>query len=123
MLRGYEELTYFHTPDMGEISGFGGDYELTCQNMLDNGVNWLQAKIQENIEVDLKIGSIPNVFGLIHLESEDAEELSKAAVGEIDDLTGAMHHAVMSRLFYISNHGWDQYCKEVREYQKDNPDD
>ena len=32
---------YAFTPEMREISGFGGDYEQTCRNMLAAGLRWL----------------------------------------------------------------------------------
>ena len=36
-------MPYSFTPDMREISGFGGGYEQTCRNMLIAAVEWLDA--------------------------------------------------------------------------------
>lgn len=108
-------VTYRHTPDMGEISGFGGGYEECCQDMLEAGVKWLN----ENKNSDLKGSASPQIFGILIAESEDAKALEKvvldAAKGEA---TGAMHHAVMSRLFWIAKNGWDAYCAELRKEER-----
>ena len=103
---------YIHTPAMGEISGFGGSYEAGCQTMLDAGVKWLE----EHKDADLQAHSYENVFGIIIPDSDDAKELERVIVAAADEkypdggVTGAMLHAVMSRLFYIARKGWDDYC-------------
>lgn len=106
------EQTFRHTPDMGEISGFGGGYEKCCQDMLEAGVQWLTSKQNP----DLKGHSYAGVYGVMVVDSDDAKEMEKtvldAALGEA---TGAMHHAVMSRLFWIAKNGWDAYCAELRK--------
>jgi hypothetical protein len=105
-----------HTPDMGEISGFGGGYEKCCQDMLEAGCEWLQ----ENKGVTLTGSEFKNVFGLFTAESDDAKAMEKvvlqAAAGEA---TGAMHHTVMQRLFFINKNGWDEYCRQLREKKND----
>lgn len=115
MIRG----PFRHTPDMGEISGFGGGYEQCCQDMLEAGVNWFVAR--ETIPA-LEGHTYANVFGIFQADSEDAKELERvvleAAKGEA---TGAMHHAVMSRLFYIAKNGWASYCAELRKDHAENP--
>lgn len=103
-----------HTPDMGEISGFGDSYEAACQQMLHNGVAFLQAKAGEQ-GIDVKVLELENVYGIVKLEGEDAEALEAAVMGGIEDATGAMHHAVMSRLAWINKNGWDKYCEELRK--------
>ena len=103
-----------HTPDMGEISGFGGGYEKTCQDMLEAGVKHINARFLSG--GDLKLSGFTNVFGLCFPENEPTEELSKAIVDAADgDCTGAMHHAVMARLAFIAKNGWEKYCSEVRQ--------
>lgn len=106
------EISYRHTPDMGEISGFGGGYESCCQDMLEAGVKWLVG----HKDAALEGSTIEQVFGFFKAESDDAKAMEKevlsAAKGED---TGAMHHAVMSRLFWISKYGWDAYCAELRD--------
>lgn len=106
-----------HTPDMGEISGFGGGYEKCCQDMLEAGVKWLD----EHPDCDLKLSHYKNIYGLLNEESADAKALgevvidaSREAPGKPAEATGAMHHTVMSRLFFIRTHGWDKYCAELR---------
>lgn len=99
-----------HTEDMGEISGFGGDYEQACQNMLEAGCKWLE----EKKSVNLKGHIYDNVFGLFKADSDDAKAMESAVIAACGDCSGAMHHAVMSRLFYIARNGWDKYCQEVR---------
>ena len=109
-------MTYRHTPDMGEISGFGGGYEACCQDMLEAGMNWLVAKQAER-EVDLKASTIPNVYGLLRADSSDAKELEKAVLAAANgEATGAMHHTVMARLIWIAANGWDKYCAELRNH-------
>lgn len=95
---------------MGEISGFGGGYEKTCQDMLENGVKWLVENAEKR---DLKAHGYQNVYGIMVADSEDAEALEKAMMSGIDDCTGAMHQAVLSRLFWIATNGWEAYCAET----------
>lgn len=112
-----EETIYRHTPDMGEISGFGGNYEERCQVMLEAGVKWLVTKTSP---ADIKAHGYSGVYGILITDSDDAKELEKVIIQAIKDKcgegpSGAMHQAVMQRLMFISKSGWDQYCKEVRE--------
>ncbi len=97
--------TYRHTLEMGEISGFGGTYEECCQDMLEAGVSWLQGH--------------ENIYGLVNAASPQTEQLEKAVLGACDDATGAMHHAVMDRLMYIAQHGWEMYRAELEEAGRD----
>lgn len=107
-----EEIRYRHTAEMGEISGFGGEYEECCQDMLEAGVKWLL----ENKPKELVMAGDPNIFGLLLMKSEEAEALSKAVIeASGGEATGAMHHSVMSRLYYIDGHGWDAYVKVLLE--------
>lgn len=108
-------ISYRHTPDMGEISGFGGGYEDCCQDMLEAGVRW----IHEHPTPDLAAHGYEGVYGLFVPDSEDAKALEEAIIGAAGgEATGAMHHAVMSRCFWIAKNGWDAYCAELRK-----PDD
>jgi len=113
---------YNHTEDMGEISGFGGEYEATCQAMLNAAVNWSL----QNPGVELAIGSHANAYGLVYFENEPAKELERQilqAAGE-DHPTGAMMEAIASRAFFIHANGWDRYCEVLREHQaelRENP--
>ena len=106
------KTVYRHTDDMGEISGFGGSYEEGCQKMLEAGVKWLAEH-----DADIQVLENPSIYGIIKEGTSDTEELSKAAVAATDDCTGAMHHAVMSRLAYIDKNGWQKYCEELRQHE------
>jgi hypothetical protein len=107
------ETVYRHTPDMREISGFGGGYEACCQDMLEAGVKWLNEHPDRG---PLEGHSFKEVFGLMIPDSEDAKTMEKVVVEAAKgEATGAMHHAVMSRLFWISANGWDVYCAELRK--------
>ena len=107
---------YRHTPDMGEISGFGGGYEKCCQDMLEAGVLWMTG---QDKAPDLHGHTFKNIYGLFKADSDDAKAMEKVVLDAAGgDATGAMHHAVMSRLFYINQHGWDRYCEEVRARTK-----
>ena len=103
---------YRHTPEMGEISGFGGDYEKTCQDMLEAGVKWLEAN--KDKKKDLKGKTFENVYGIFEADSEAAKDMEKAVMEPVkgQGATGAMHHAVMENLFYIAKVGWDKYVEE-----------
>lgn len=106
-------MTYRHTDDMGEISGFGGDYEKCCQDMLEAGCKWLDGRP----DADLKGHDYKNIFGIFTPDSDDAKALEKAVVGAAEGYgaTGAMHHAVMSRLLFIAKNGWSEYARQLRE--------
>lgn len=105
---------YRHTPDMGEISGFGGGYEQCCQDMLEAGVKWLN----EHHAPDLRGHAFSNVTGLFIADSDDAKALERAVLDAAKgEATGAMHHVVMERLFYIAKNGWEKYCLELRVHE------
>lgn len=105
-------MTYRHTPDMGEISGFGGGYEECCQDMLEAGVKWLD----EHPDADIVVLENPNITGFIWEGTPDTEELTKAVIAAAKgEATGAMHHTVMARLAFIKKRGWDTYCDELRK--------
>lgn len=106
------EKTYHHTPEMGEISGFGGGYEAACQTMLDRGVKWLLARPKAKLEAH----GFENVYGIMIPDSADAKELSEVITKDVD-CTGAMHQAVMGRLFYIAKNGWESYVSELIKHE------
>lgn len=105
-------MTREYTPEMGEISGFGGGYEAICRKMVLAGVNWLEA----NPTADPKFLGHRGVYGLLLEDNEDAKALSKAMTAvEVTggDCTGAMHHATVSHVLFIKTHGWDKYVEEM----------
>ncbi len=107
---------YEFTPEMGEISGFGGGYEETCRAMLKAGLEWLDA----NPKADPQFHGYKNVYGIISEDNADAKALSKAAVAAADDdCTGAMHQAVITSVFWIRKNGWEKYVEVMsKEEQK-----
>lgn len=111
-------MTREFTPEMGEISGFGGSYEAACRTMLLAGLDWLDA----HPEADPKYKGYSNVFGLMMDDNEYAKQLDKAIIEAAEALgaspTGAMHHAVISHILFIRKNGWDAYVAKMSE-----PDD
>jgi hypothetical protein len=94
-----------------DISGFGGSYEAGCQQMLLNGMKFLN----EHPNFDFRVyKSSPKVFGLCIGEGETAEAMDKAVCEGVDP-SGAMHHAVISHLAYIHTHGYDQWLADAEK--------
>lgn len=106
-------IEYRHTIDMGQISGFSGSYENTCQDMLNAGVHWIMEKKMSGN--DLKAHTLNGVYGIIMPENDAAKELEAVLVAAAKgDCTGAMMQAVMTRCIYIAHYGWEKYCAEIR---------
>ena len=113
---------YRHTPAMGEITGFGGGYERTCQDMLHAGVEWLM----EHKDATIKLKGYKGIYGVAELVGEDnepnelTEELEQAIMQACNnDCTGAMHQAVTTRLIYIHANGWDKYVDELTKKEQE----
>lgn len=107
---------------MGEISGFGGDYEAVCRAMVLAGIAWIDA----HPDADLQFQGFKNVFGLVTEESADARALVKAMMDAPvpgvqervgDDCTGAMHHAAVNHVMAYKRLGWQEYQRQLRERQ------
>ncbi len=106
-----DERVWKHTPEMGEISGFGGGYEEACQQMLHQGVAYLVSLGERRPEFEVE--TYRGVFGICDLTGPDAEGLEAAVMaGDGFGATGAMHQAVMMRLRFIAEHGWERYVAE-----------
>lgn len=116
-----QPVEYKHTPDMDEISGFGGGYEAVCQDMLHAGVTWI---IEKKIgPADLKAHTFERVYGIIEPDNDTARELEQVlGAAAHGDCTGAMMQAVMSRCIWIASHSWEEYCIEIRKEVANNPD-
>lgn len=106
-----KQATREWTPDMGEISGFGGGYEDACRRMALAGMDWLDA----NPAADPKFKGFRNVYGLVVEDNDDAKALSAAITSVCDDCTGAMHQACVSHALAYKRLGWDEYCRQLRE--------
>ncbi len=102
-------MAYEWTPEMGEISGFGGGYEETCRRMVRQGLEWWDAHPDANPQYK----GFKNVFGLVTDENKDATDLDNAMMTGIDDATGAMHQACLSAIFFIRKNGWEKYQAEM----------
>jgi hypothetical protein len=63
---------------MGEISGFGGDYEKLCRDMVLRGVQWLEA----HPEAKPDFSECKGVFGIIEDGNADATTLVKTMLAE-----------------------------------------
>ena len=103
-------MTFRHTSEMGTIGSLSGSsYEAYCQDMLEVGVHWLL----EHPHADLRIKQFSNVFGLAISSSDDMEELERVILKAANNqASSAMFQAVVNRLLYIANHGWDTYVAE-----------
>jgi hypothetical protein len=100
-----------------EISGFGKEteYEKACQQMLQQGWEWLQ----KHPKAKLKAHTYEGIYGFFECDSKDAKALSEAVTKNIDGgCTGAMHQAVMQHLFYIYYHGIEKWKKKVTKDDK-----
>jgi hypothetical protein len=106
-----------YTSQMGEISGFGGGYEVTCRRMVLAGVEWLA----NNPNASPEFAGYKNIYGVINEENADAKSLSSYITADAitgGDCTGAMHQASISHIMFIRKNGWEKYCEEMSK-----PDD
>lgn len=104
-------MSYRHTPEMGRITGVGGPYEETCQDMLEAGVSWILGHPGFEFEAE----GYQNIVGIVYPNNEDTQELMNTIIdvskGQAD---GAQVHAVMLCLGYIANYGWDRYVEKCK---------
>ena len=100
---------YTFTPEMGEISGFGGGYEQTCRNMLAAGLEWLDL----HPNADPRFKEMKGVYGVLLDDNDDAKALSEAVTSVDEGCTGAMHHAVIGTCLWIKKNGWGKYVEEM----------
>jgi hypothetical protein len=101
---------------MGEISGFGGGYEATCRAMAFAGMDWLDA----HPDADPRFMGSKNIYGIIIEDNDDAKALTAAVIAAANgDCTGAMHQATISHALAYRRLGWDEYCRQLREREKD----
>lgn len=109
---------YPWTPDMGEISGFGGGYEETCRNMLYGALAHLDEHCATPEE---KTQAVTSFVEQIHSSFPTQEHPLENAIMDAckDDCTGAMHGAVVSHLLYIIKNGWDKWSSKMIEHNKE----
>ncbi len=106
---------YEFTPEMGEISGFGGGYEEACRTMLKGACEWLDS----HPDADPRFHSYQNIEGVISEDNQDAKSLSKATTKLVDDCSGAMKQATISAALWIHKNGWDAYVTKMSKRQKE----
>ena len=112
------------TDDMGEISGFGGEYEAMCRRMVKAGVEFWDAQDAafERGERPTKFEPVfhgfKGVTGLCMEDNADAEALTAAIVGVDSGLTGAMHHAAVMHVIAFRLWGAERYCEELRNRER-----
>ena len=85
-----------------------------CQRMLWRGVAHL-AEVQPPTDMWKQAKSFENIYGILITDGEHLKALEKSIIKDSDDVTGAMHQAVMSHLSYIHHHGQDEWLGEVRK--------
>lgn len=98
------------------ISGFGGGYEDMCQRMLWRGVAYL-AEAKPPVEMWQRASAYSGVYGVLRTEGDELKALERAVMKPGDDVTGAMHHAVMNHLHYIHEHGIEAWREELRKHR------
>jgi hypothetical protein len=101
-----------------DISGMGGGYENVCQQMLKNGLDWIEANPEKAKELNGAYKAYKGIYGVCTAETAIAKEFDQALMKGIDDATGAMHQAVVGHSLYIAAHGKDAWLAEV---EKSNP--
>lgn len=102
-----------------DISGFGGGYEDVCQRMLARGVAYL-AEVKPPVEMwDRGLKQSPNIIGIAIAESDGVKALEDAMMAGEDDVTGAMHQAVLNHLAYIHKHGEDGWLAELQKHGRE----
>jgi hypothetical protein len=108
-------------PEMGEVSGFGGGYELCCRAMLRAGVRWLR----EHPDAKPVFKGFAEAFGICIEDNEAAKQLSEAVLAACPGggASGAMHQATVTAALWIHGNGWERYCEEMskRDDEEEEP--
>ena len=109
---------YEFTNEMGEISGFGGDYEQACRKMVIAGVEYLE----KNKNIDFSFKEYENIYGILAETSEDTDKIIKAMIAANDDFgaTGGMVQATLNHVKFIYEKGWNKYVETmIKDKQED----
>lgn len=102
-------IKYEYTPKCREISGFGGDYEQACRNMVIRGMEWFD----ENPKSKPEFKQYNNVYGIISEENSEAESLTNSMDKVVDGASGAMMQASINHVMFAIKNGWLIYIKEM----------
>lgn len=104
------------TQDTFSISGFGGGYEDTCQQMLWRGVAYL-AEVKPDPAMWDGAKEYQNVYGLMVTDGEELKALEAAMMPPGTDATGAMHQAVMGHLRFIHLNGVEKWREHLAPHR------
>lgn len=123
------------TPEMGEISGFGGSYEAGCRAMVKAGVEYWEERDAahargEGDKFDPHYRGYEGVFGLIDTNNGDAEKLDQVMMDATipssdggtqrvgDGATGAMHQAAVNHILAFRRLGAEEYRRTLVERER-----
>ena len=105
-------MKYKYSKMSREISGFGGDYEQACRDMVRAGMRWWD----EHPKAEISFEQSNNIYGLTANESNDCKTLSEVMDASIGcGCSSAMMQACLNHLMYAHEHGWDQYMEKMVE--------
>lgn len=116
-----EKPKYEWTENMGEISGFGGSYEAACRAMVIAGMEWWDANPDADPQYKTPVTGDIEIVDVCIGYNADAEALDKVmteAADKVDPnggMTGAMHEAAVSHIYFAHKNGWDVYQEKLRE--------
>ena len=103
-------MKYEYTEKCREISGFGGEYEEGCRNMVIAGMEWLDA----NPDAKPEFTQLEGVFGMTFQENEDMKNMQNHMNDEVGGgVTGAMMQASTNHVLAAKKLGWENYIKEM----------
>lgn len=104
--------------ETGNISGMGGGYERCVQLALRAGVKWLR----EHPDFKFRIKIYKDIYGIARIDTMGVAEYEKLAK-ELDgvllkaadnDLTGAMHQAIITHLSFIHQHSEEKWLSKFK---------
>lgn len=92
-----------------DISGFGRGYELACQLILAQALDYIKA----HPNLDPQFHEYENVTGVLSEDNADAKALSQAALFEVPGgPSGAMHQFSLGHALYIRKHGREKWLED-----------
>ena len=108
--------TPFETID---ITGMGSGYERACQLAIRAGMIWLES----HPDFKFRVKSYKNIYGVAEIETygikeyrELAEDLDKSMLEAVNnDMSGAMHQAIISHLKYIHENGYESWLTKFSD--------
>jgi len=96
--------------EIGEISGFGGEYEESCRQMVTAGLKWLEQN--EGPSTEFSTGD--NVFAQIDEEADATDELRTHMVSAVDmDPSPSMLHLCLKHTLYANEIGWEGHVTQL----------